>query len=137
MILKGIYLLIIEVTENVTISIGALGSIPFQKGLYVYVGSAQNGIQGRLRYHYKTKKKLHWHVDYLLSHENVRILNAFYKPALKQEECLTAQELTNKSRPIPNFGCSDCSCLSHLFLLLTKTYIKELPVNGFVKFKES
>lgn len=39
--MKGIYIPAIFVNKNVTIKVGALGNVPFKKGLYAYVGSDQ------------------------------------------------------------------------------------------------
>ena len=37
----------------------------FQKGIYVYVGSAKRNILQRINRHKEFHKKLHWHFDYL------------------------------------------------------------------------
>jgi Uri superfamily endonuclease len=65
-ILKGSYVLLIELEQDSNIKVGALGKIHFSKGHYVYVGSAMNGIEGRVRRHLRDEKKTRWHVDYFL-----------------------------------------------------------------------
>ena len=110
--MKGIYLLYIEINKDIKTKIGALGEIEFQKGSYVYVGSAQNNLKKRVERHLSEDKKLHWHIDYLLQNENVNIVDVYTKEADRQHECLTANAL--KGKPVKNFGCSDCRCESHL-----------------------
>ena len=65
-IMKGCYCLIISLKDIQTIKIGKLGIIKFKKGCYVYVGSAMNSLEARLKRHLSDDKKLHWHIDYLL-----------------------------------------------------------------------
>ena len=97
------------------LKIGALGKIQFSKGTYAYVGSAQNGIEKRVARHLKRKKRKFWHIDYLLAQKNAGIEKALYKKMPKQEECRIAQTLSKLGNPVRGFGCSDCSCSSHLF----------------------
>ena len=67
LVLKGTYCLIIQLKKDSRIEIGKLGLLNFDKGYYVYVGSALNSLEARLERHLKTEKKLFWHVDYLLA----------------------------------------------------------------------
>ena len=101
--------------KNCKIKIGALSKIDFKKGKYIYVGSAQKGIENRIARHYLRDKKNHWHIDYLLANKNVKIENYLYKEAGKKEECQIAAFLRHFEEPIGNFGCSDCKCEAHLF----------------------
>ena len=55
--MKGIYCLIINVKKNTDLKIGSLGDIEFKKGSYIYVGSAQNGIENRVKRHFAKNKK--------------------------------------------------------------------------------
>jgi len=112
---KGIYVLVIFVSRDVKLRIGALGSVNFEKGLYAYVGSAQNGLEKRVRRHLRKTKKKFWHIDYLLDNDAVRVVKVFCKEVEKPEECRIAETLSEKGIPVLNFGCSDCSCMSHLF----------------------
>lgn len=111
--MKGIYTLIINLNKDSKIRIGSLGAIPFKKGTYIYVGSAQKGIEQRVKRHLKKQKKKHWHIDYLLDHANIK--NVLVKEGPKSLECLIAKKLLGFSIPIKGFGCSDCNCKSHLF----------------------
>jgi len=111
---KGVYVLIISVGRDIKVNVGALGSIFFEKGLYAYVGSAQNGLERRVQRHLRKEKKKFWHTDYLLD-DAVRIVKVFYKEADKSEECRIARKLSEKGVAVKRFGCSDCGCVSHLF----------------------
>jgi Uri superfamily endonuclease len=111
--MKGNYLLLIEQKNNGIIKIGKLGKIYFKKGFYVYVGSALNGLEQRIQRHLRKQKKTHWHIDYLLKH--AKIVNVFYKQSEISKECFVAKKLGNKLSKISDFGCSDCTCKSHLF----------------------
>ena len=72
--MKGCYCLIIHVKKYSKIRIGAkLGYLEFKRGIYVYVGSAMNSLESRLNRHLSSKKKMHWHVDYLLKNRNEAI----------------------------------------------------------------
>jgi Uri superfamily endonuclease len=113
--IKGIYLLTIEVKKNIRQRTGKLGEIKFDKGNYIYVGSAQNGIKKRIERHLKKRKKKFWHIDYLLTNRDVAINNIYCKEGTKEEECKTAKELLKHGKPVAKFGCSDCGCKSHLF----------------------
>ena len=113
LLMKGSYLLVIELKNSKKIQIGKLRNIEFKKGFYVYIGSAFNGVDQRILRHLKKHKNLHWHVDYLL--DNSEIVKVFYKQNEKKEECIFAKTMNEELLNIPGFGCSDCACESHLF----------------------
>ncbi len=115
---KGSYVLIIRLMEPIRIKVGKLGMLEFPAGYYAYVGSAMNSIESRVRRHLrKNNKKLWWHVDYLLAHKHVQVVNVLIKESNKKEECEIARKLAERFKPISRFGCSDCKCRSHLFYL--------------------
>lgn len=116
----------IEVGRAITINVGALGSVSFRKGTYAYVGSAQNGLESRIRRHLRHEKKLHWHVDYLLKNPEVMMKKIWVAEMGKNEECGTARLLAEHFQGIPNFGSSDCNCGSHLFYLDGKASLGNL-----------
>jgi Uri superfamily endonuclease len=111
--MKGAYLLIMEAPEDVSIMIGKLGLYYFKKGYYVYVGSALVGLDRRIQRHLRHSKKVHWHIDYFLPF--AKIVRIFYKTNTQKEECCIAKAFEKEFSNIPGFGCSDCSCSSHLF----------------------
>lgn len=113
--MKGIYVLVISVEEDIRINVGALGNTFFEKGLYAYVGSAQGGLEKRIGRHLLRTKGKFWHVDYLLDNDAVEVREILYKEADKSNECRTAAKLGERGAAVKNFGCSDCSCFSHLF----------------------
>jgi Uri superfamily endonuclease len=111
--MKGAYLLVMTLPKDTSIMVGKQGVVHFQKGCYVYVGSALNGLDQRIRRHLRSQKKTHWHIDYLLPF--VEIVEIFYKENIRKEECRIAQVLNKNFKNISGFGCSDCTCTSHLF----------------------
>jgi Uri superfamily endonuclease len=113
--MKGIYILLILVAGNISVSVGALGERVFQKGLYVYVGSAQNSVEKRVGRHLRRSKRKFWHIDYLLSNRQVRVFEIFWKEAGRLEECRVAERLGEMATPVRGFGSSDCACKGHLF----------------------
>ncbi len=110
---KGSYVLLVYLDQEKVIKIGSLGEIIFNKGWYVYVGSALYSIEKRIQRHIAKEKKLHWHIDYLLKYADV--FCTFYKESTSQEECMIADAFQQRFKSIPHFGCSDCHCPSHLF----------------------
>jgi Uri superfamily endonuclease len=127
--MKGSYILLIELNKNKEIKIGKFGNIQFNKGFYFYIGSALNGLENRLNRHFKVDKKNHWHIDYLL--EYGKIINAYYKESNFREECNIVQKFENKFLSIPDFGCSDCKCKSHLFYTDKLKLIENLDLSSF------
>lgn len=115
--MKGIYLLEIELEKTKRIKVGALGLLTLPKGRYFYVGSAQNNMQKRIERHLSDSKKVRWHIDYLLSENNVKVINVYYKIAEKIEECITAKKMLDIGYGMKGFGSSDCKCPSHLIKL--------------------
>ncbi|MBE3121796.1 MAG: GIY-YIG nuclease family protein [Thermoplasmata archaeon] len=111
--MKGAYLLIITLPKDTSVMVGKHGILHFKKGCYAYVGSALNGLDQRIQRHLRRDKKTHWHIDYLLPF--TEIIEIFYKENNRREECRIAQYLERNFASIQGFGCSDCSCKSHLF----------------------
>ena len=126
---KGIYVLVISINKDIEVKVGALGSKIFDRGLYVYVGSAQSSLETRVKRHFRKVKKKFWHIDYLLSDSAVSIVEVFYKMAGKEEECLIAKDFCEKAIPIRGFGSSDCKCTTHLFKLNNLGFLKNLNKN--------
>lgn len=113
---KGIYCLIFENPEC-TVRVGAIGTVTFQTGWHIYIGSAlgSGGLHrlGRhillARLHDKQPK---WHVDYLLTSPFFSLHSTIHAVTEDRLECRVVHELNGNS--IFKFGCSDCSCTSHL-----------------------
>ena len=112
--MNSVYVLVIEVGKNINVNVGALGNLNFEKGIYIYVGSAKKGLRKRIERHLRKNKRKFWHIDYLLSDESVNVLKVF---AVQEpfEECEVANIISEKGVPMQGFGSSDCRCISHLF----------------------
>lgn len=112
----GTYVLVLRVEKPVACRIGSLGIKRFVCGLYAYVGSAKSGYEFRLRRHFsRTRKKKHWHIDYLLSERFVRAELALLLG--DSDECSIARMLASEGEALARFGSSDCTCRSHLIHL--------------------
>ena len=125
---KGVYVLVISVGKDIRVRVGALGTAFFAKGLYAYVGSAQNGLEKRVERHLRKAKRKFWHIDYLLGNRFAKVVKVFYKKAGKIEECMIARKLSERGVAVKNFGCSDCGCVSHLFKVKDYGFLREFMV---------
>ena len=123
--LKGVYVLIIQLNGDTALSVGALGTLAFKKGLYAYVGSAQTNMEQRIRRHLRREKRIFWHIDYLLNSGAARIVKVLHKQADKAEECAIANAIAERGETIGGFGCSDCKCRSHLFRIRDYGFLQE------------
>jgi Uri superfamily endonuclease len=113
----GTYTLLVELSEGVDIEVGALGEYSFESGWYAYVGSALGtGGFSRVERHRELaageRDVRHWHIDYLLGHDAAAI-GTVVRTAGVDAECAIADAIDGD--PVPDFGCSDCGCGSHLF----------------------
>ena len=113
----GVYLLSLRLNTPRKIAVGALGEVEFEKGTYIYAGSAQKNLARRTARHLRRRKKLHWHIDYLV--REAEFLEAFpIRRTRRDLECRLARDVAQiAENSIPGFGSSDCSCQSHLFHL--------------------
>jgi Uri superfamily endonuclease len=128
--ISGIYVVIAELTRATDIQIGRRRKAHFEAGFYGYVGSALSGLEKRLARHLGNRKRLHWHIDYLL---NVATIRAFiYAETFKRKECAVAQALSRKLNSQPDFGCSDCNCRSHLFFCQDLKELYEAVLDSFI-----
>ena len=128
--MKGCYCLIIKLNKDTTIKIGKkLGKIDFNKGYYVYVGSAMNSLESRIKRHLSDEKKLHWHVDYLL--RKAEITDVIYNESKRKIECDLSQLISLKSEGIEDFGCSDCECESQLYYIKNRNEAIETVENDY------
>ncbi len=112
----GTYTLVIAMPTGQTVEVGALGECDFESGWYAYTGSAFGpGGFGRVDRHRELaageRDTRHWHVDYLLGTDGVRVDAVVRSPGV-DIECAVAQSVDGT--PVPAFGSSDCGCESHL-----------------------
>jgi len=103
------YVLILRLEKGSRVRVGRLGEVKFKPGYYYYVGSAKKG-NSRICRHFRREKKMRWHIDYLSV-----VATPLLAYILNKEECDTAKKLSKSFEAIPGFGCSDCSCKTHLF----------------------
>jgi Uri superfamily endonuclease len=105
--------------------------IDFMPGSYAYVGSAlgPGGLAARLNRHIlpADKKRLHWHIDFLLCHANLQAIA--WSTYANQNECDWATALEQLGQRGPNrFGASDCRCSGHLI-----QFQGEITIDGIVQ----
>lgn len=100
---------------NQRIPAGKLKQIEFEPGIYLYIGSARNGLSGRIARHLRKEKKIFWHIDYFLQKAKIKeiwVRNDYF------DECQILSEakssIKNSCFPLKKFGSSDCRCPSHL-----------------------
>jgi sugar fermentation stimulation protein A len=134
---RGVYCLLIHLPHDESIVVGALGRKEFKRGYYVYVGSAMAGIEQRVGRHRSSRKKLRWHVDYLLARSEILSSIAIQSES-KRTECAAVEALSTcngAAFPVPRFGSSDCHCPSHLLYfgdtdleMITETLIMRLTM---------
>ena len=97
--------------KPIVLEIGRLGRFEFPAGEYVYTGSAKKNIGARISRHFSKKKKLRWHIDYLIGpHTKITGVELF-----DMEECVVNEDIEGDIL-VPGFGATDCKnkCGSHL-----------------------
>lgn len=120
------YQLLIELTEPAHVQVGRLGGFDFPAGRYVYTGSAKRNPEARVARHLSATKRLHWHIDYLLSAPAARVVGTL---RFEEAECAINQRTDGRAL-VPGFGASDCraGCGSHLkFLSATEPTWSAVP----------
>lgn len=115
---SGLYILVLELKERQRIKPGRLPETEFERGTYFYVGRARCGLSKRLERHLRKRKKLFWHIDYLL--RKAEVVNIWIKPN-SFDECRTVRQIRKSVKdsiiPLKKFGASDCRCPGHLIYL--------------------
>ena len=130
---SGIYILLFELPPG-TYKTGALGELHLE-GIYAYTGTAQRNLHSRIKRHLSKDKKLHWHIDYIIS--KAKWIKVYIKEkAKKQKECETAKKLSKKFKGIKNFGSSDCKCTSHLFSIDNEELFGNIVGKGWTLINE-
>ena len=115
MIRKGTYVLAITLGSDQEITVGALGTLHFDKGLYCYVGSALGGLDSRVARHLRKDKVLKWHADYLTTRADRVEAYISYPDYIKECELAEMARNSGMEPSYKGFGCSDCRCSTHLF----------------------
>ena len=84
-------------------------------GVYLYFGSALNGLNGRIQRHLRGDKKIHWHIDYLTSSASIE--QVWCVSDGSNWECCWATEAAGLAMwvsSVAGFGSSDWGCGAHL-----------------------
>jgi len=111
---RGSYLLLLELEKDRVIEVGHLGKIRFERGYYIYVGSAMGKLTTRIARHKRRHKSHHWHIDYLT--EAADSVVPLPVRSSQRLECEMARALSSVMERGPDgFGSSDCQCVTHLF----------------------
>lgn len=129
----GTYALILRSHSIAKVQVGRWGKLDLEPGYYIYVGSAfgPGGVQARVLRHCRQAKAQHWHIDYLREH--VKPVGAWLGYDAKRLEHHWAHVLKGLSgiSSIEGFGCSDCTCYSHLFYTAKKpNFVSFSAVSG-------
>jgi Uri superfamily endonuclease len=119
MSVRGTYALLLYLSAPRTLTVGALGTLGFPPGWYLYLGSdhGPGGLEARLgRHRRQIGKRFHWHIDYFRAVG--RLVEIWSSSGTKRQECdwaAAAAALPGAAIIVPRFGASDCRCPSHLF----------------------
>ncbi len=120
---RGIYTLVVNIPQDIALRVGSLGLTKISPGIYVYVGSAIGSrgepLRRRVFRHLSREKRIKWHIDYLLTLNNVHVVAVIAAHTELKLECNLVRELISRGfKPaIRGFGSSDCKCTSHFLRL--------------------
>lgn len=121
--MRGAYVLIIDLLENISFQLKSLGPVSFEKGTWIYIGSAMgNGstsLENRIRRHFRKEKTIHWHIDHLLK-SGSKIRCSIWSESPESVECDISKSIERMEHTFPGpkgFGASDCKnkCFTHLY----------------------
>lgn len=126
---KGSYLLLLENPEDCAVTVGKLGELHFEKGWYVYAGSAMQALNARIKRHQQKRKTVRWHIDYIAS-TVMKVRKVFPIRKAEKLESRLAEKLNELcDAPVPQFGASDTPESSHLFYFRNTPMSKKEFVN--------
>lgn len=110
----GDYIMVLHLDADTDMEIGSKGMMHFQKGYYMYIGSAKDNLTKRMERHKRKRKKMHWHLDYFRG--ACEVVAAMPVRTSEDYECELARAVsTIADWEVRHFGCSDCNCGSHLY----------------------
>ncbi len=112
--LKGAYVLVLTLSDRGEVCTKKRCWI-LESGTYVYVGSGMVNLEKRVLRHFRSKKKLHWHIDYLSQY--AKPLFAFLIPSDKSLEEEISHAFAKYFRCVDGFGASDLGVSSNLYLI--------------------
>lgn len=130
---KGAYVLEFFTGKPIVLTVGKLGKFRLDPGWCYYIGSARNGLRGRLIRHITGNGRLWWHIDYL--RRKIAPVRLWYVVSDKKLESRIVEIVATKAAPaIAGFGAGDSAGdVSHLFFSERKVnYKKQLQKLGSV-----
>src|SRR5713226_2772073 len=89
----GCYTLVIILPKQRSIRVGRLGKALFPAGTYFYTGRAMRSLRGRIARHIRKRKKLHWHIDYLLNSPDALVKEIAIRISSTHQECRYNKEI--------------------------------------------
>ena len=110
----GLYQLIVRLPKACDISVGLHGRFSFHAGYYVYTGSAKRGLESRISRHLRKRKKLRWHIDYLLRYGEIIAVKRYGNILSECGLNRRVERLPGSRIIVAGFGSSDCRCPAHL-----------------------
>lgn len=128
---SGIYILELYARDEFQIPVKKFQDSTFLIGYYYYIGSAQKNLQQRIIRHFRTTKKVHWHIDHLTTNRNIEIKTAYVLPDapknLEEEIANIFPTIFDGKIILKGFGNSDTKgSITHLFYKSRK-----IPYNHF------
>jgi Uri superfamily endonuclease len=136
MIRKGTYILRMGFDEDLEVAVGSLGTCRLPAGEYSYVGSAMGGLDQRISRHMAPDKRLRWHIDRLTTVADRG--EAFESEGSVNPECSLAAALLRLGAvpSVKGFGCSDCGCRTHLFMVGEGILEEAVRTLGLKRFQD-
>lgn len=119
----GTYVLVMKAPDEGEAIIGKLGTIRFEGGWLLYVGSAfgSGGLRARVGRHLRDSKTLHWHIDHLLAEVDVSEVWWTDDDGRWEEAWAEAlRGMADARLPLRRFGAGDCRCEGHLVQLTVR-----------------
>jgi len=101
----------LQAARRARLHVGSLGTLTFQPGLYLYVGSARGpgGLRARVNRHVRRDKSRRWHIDYLTTSDSFNLTGVFTGISRERMESELVAELIRQgtSECAPGFGSTD------------------------------
>ncbi|MHA1290895.1 MAG: GIY-YIG nuclease family protein [Candidatus Thorarchaeota archaeon] len=119
----------------------SLGNLSFEKGTWIYIGSAMgNGstsLENRIARHFRSEKTIHWHIDHLLK-SDTKIRSSIWSESSEPVECDIAKSIEQMDDIYlgpKGFGASDCKnkCFTHLYQSKIESGLEEKIIGVFTK----
>jgi endonuclease-3 len=134
---KGIYTMLLKLSETTQIKVGSLGPIGFQPSYYAYTGSALGSggfkrVQRHLKVAARTNLTRRWHLDYFIPETEVNCV--ILTNTEGDLECLIASEIGRGAESIVGFGSTDCECRSHLHYYQDLDSLKIIAIRAHEKY---